>query len=148
MLEGKLVDLVPFEGDFATYLETWMNEEVWFRSMFWDQPVDEFEGIRRRHQRCLIGQLEMARDTGSYRGPHLAEDNFPFVVELARGVLPGQSLRVESDVRPERMAVRGEMQAPWIAVAEAGESSAQIERNGRRHAETHQGVAGAFLSLK
>jgi RimJ/RimL family protein N-acetyltransferase len=45
MIEGKLVDLVPFEDDFAIYLESWMNEEAWFRTMFWDrrEPHPEFE---------------------------------------------------------------------------------------------------------
>lgn len=33
MIEGKLVDLVPFEDDYAIYLQTWMNEEAWFRAM-------------------------------------------------------------------------------------------------------------------
>ncbi len=37
MIEGTLVDLVPFEDDFATYLETWMNEESWFRMRLWDR---------------------------------------------------------------------------------------------------------------
>lgn len=32
MIEGTLVDLVPFEDDFAIHLETWMNEEAWFRA--------------------------------------------------------------------------------------------------------------------
>jgi RimJ/RimL family protein N-acetyltransferase len=37
MIEGHLVDLVPFEDDFAIHLETWMNEEAWFRTMFYDR---------------------------------------------------------------------------------------------------------------
>jgi RimJ/RimL family protein N-acetyltransferase len=37
MIEGKLVDLVPFEDDFAIYLETWMNEESWFRTRLWER---------------------------------------------------------------------------------------------------------------
>lgn len=37
MIEGKLVDLVPFEDDFATYMESWMNEEAWFRARFWER---------------------------------------------------------------------------------------------------------------
>jgi hypothetical protein len=43
MIDEKLVDLVPFEDDFAIYLETWMNEEAWFRSMFWDRRVGDLE---------------------------------------------------------------------------------------------------------
>lgn len=37
MIEGKLVDLVPFEDDFATYMKSWMNEEAWFRARFWER---------------------------------------------------------------------------------------------------------------
>lgn len=37
MIEGKLVDLVPFEDDFAIHLETWMNEEAWFRARLWER---------------------------------------------------------------------------------------------------------------
>jgi RimJ/RimL family protein N-acetyltransferase len=32
MIQGTLVDLVPFEDDFATRLPAWMNEEAWFRA--------------------------------------------------------------------------------------------------------------------
>jgi RimJ/RimL family protein N-acetyltransferase len=48
MFEGTLVDLVPFEGDFATYMETWMNEEAWFRAQFWGrrEPHTE-EDVRK-----------------------------------------------------------------------------------------------------
>jgi RimJ/RimL family protein N-acetyltransferase len=37
MIEGKLVDLVPFEDDFAIHMEKWMNEEAWFRARLWDR---------------------------------------------------------------------------------------------------------------
>ncbi len=37
MIEGTLVDLVPFEDDFAIHLETWMNEEAWFRAHLWER---------------------------------------------------------------------------------------------------------------
>lgn len=37
MIEGTLVDLVPFEDDFAVYLESWMNEEAWFRAALWER---------------------------------------------------------------------------------------------------------------
>lgn len=37
MIEGTLVDLVPFEDDYATYLEQWMNEEAWFRTRIYDR---------------------------------------------------------------------------------------------------------------
>jgi ribosomal-protein-alanine N-acetyltransferase len=54
MFEGKLVDLVPFEDDFAIYLETWMNEEAWFRSMFWDRREPHPESDVRKY----IEQME------------------------------------------------------------------------------------------
>ncbi len=37
MIEGKLVDLVPFEDDFAIHMEKWMNEEAWFRARLWER---------------------------------------------------------------------------------------------------------------
>jgi RimJ/RimL family protein N-acetyltransferase len=63
MIEGKLVDLVPFEGEFATYLERWMNEEAWFRTHLWDrrEPHTEddvkkyIERMEKNEQAGLIG---------------------------------------------------------------------------------------------
>jgi len=48
MIEGKLVDLVPFEDDFATYMETWMNEEPWFRARFWDRREPHAEEVVKK----------------------------------------------------------------------------------------------------
>jgi RimJ/RimL family protein N-acetyltransferase len=63
MFEGKLVDLVPFEGDFATCMQTWMNEEAWFRARFWDrrephteEDVRKFiEKVEKEDQAMLVG---------------------------------------------------------------------------------------------
>lgn len=63
MIEGKLVDLVPFEDDFATYLETWMNEESWFRMRAWERrephtehDVKKFiENMEKSEHGALIG---------------------------------------------------------------------------------------------
>ncbi len=63
MIEGKLVDLVPFEDAYAIHLETWMNEEAWFRSMFWDRrephpesAVKKFiEKMEKNERGALIG---------------------------------------------------------------------------------------------
>ncbi len=63
MIEGTLVDLVPFEDDFATYLETWMNEEAWFRTNLWDrrEPHNEddvkkyIERMEKNEHGALIG---------------------------------------------------------------------------------------------
>jgi RimJ/RimL family protein N-acetyltransferase len=43
MIEGKLVDLVPFEDDFAIHMESWMNEEAWFRTRFYDRREPHVE---------------------------------------------------------------------------------------------------------
>jgi RimJ/RimL family protein N-acetyltransferase len=58
MFEGKLVDLVPFEGDFATYMETWMNEEAWFRAQFWDRREPHTEDDVRK----FIEKMEKDED--------------------------------------------------------------------------------------
>ena len=63
MIEGTLVDLVPFEDDFSTYLETWMNEESWFRAHVWDrrEPHTEddvkkyIERMEKNEHGALIG---------------------------------------------------------------------------------------------
>ncbi|MBN1203004.1 MAG: hypothetical protein JXJ20_14230, partial [Anaerolineae bacterium] len=63
MIEGTLVDLVPFEGDYATYMETWMNEESWFRARLWERRephaedmVKKFiEKIEKNDHAMLIG---------------------------------------------------------------------------------------------
>ncbi|GAB4408753.1 MAG: hypothetical protein Kow00106_02050 [Anaerolineae bacterium] len=63
MLEGTLVDLVPFEDDFAIYLETWMNEEAWFRAHVWErrEPHTEddvkkyIENMEKNEHGGLIG---------------------------------------------------------------------------------------------
>jgi RimJ/RimL family protein N-acetyltransferase len=49
VFEGKLVDLVPFEADFAIYLETWMNEEAWFRAMVWDRREPHPESAVKKY---------------------------------------------------------------------------------------------------
>ena len=63
MIEGHLVDLVPFEDDFALYLEAWMNEEAWFRTMVYDrrEPHPEhdvkkyIEKMEKNDHGALIG---------------------------------------------------------------------------------------------
>ena len=63
MIEGKLVDLVPFEDDFAIYLESWMNEESWFRTRLWERrephtedDVKKFiEKMEKNEHGALIG---------------------------------------------------------------------------------------------
>lgn len=63
MIEGTLVDLVPFEDDFATHLESWMNEEAWFRMNLWDRrephPEDAvkkyIESMEKKENAALIG---------------------------------------------------------------------------------------------
>jgi RimJ/RimL family protein N-acetyltransferase len=63
MIEGKLVDLVPFEDAFAIHLEKWMNEEAWFRANFWDRrephPEHEvkkyIEKMEKNERGALIG---------------------------------------------------------------------------------------------
>jgi RimJ/RimL family protein N-acetyltransferase len=63
MIEGKLVDLVPFEDDFASYMENWMNEEAWFRARLWDRrephtedAVKKFiERMEKNEHGSLIG---------------------------------------------------------------------------------------------
>ena len=63
MIEGKLVDLVPFEDDFATYFEQWMNEESWFRARVWERrephpeaAVKKFiEKMEKNEHGALIG---------------------------------------------------------------------------------------------
>src|SRR5690606_40917727 len=63
MFEGTLVDLVPFEDDFAVYLESWMNEEAWFRAQLWERrephaeaDVKKFtEQLGKNERGALIG---------------------------------------------------------------------------------------------
>lgn len=63
MIEGTLVDLVPFEDDYAIYLEQWMNEEAWFRTRFYDRrephtedDVKKFiENMEKNEHGGLIG---------------------------------------------------------------------------------------------
>ena len=70
MIEGTLVDLVPFEDDFATYMESWMNEESWFRCQFWErrEPHTELdvkkyiEKMEKNDHAILIGFQSKAGD--------------------------------------------------------------------------------------
>lgn len=70
MFEGTLVDLVPFEDDYATYLESWMNEEAWFRAHLWDRrephPEDAvkkyIEKMEKNERAALIGYQTKAGD--------------------------------------------------------------------------------------
>lgn len=70
MFEGTLVDLVPFEDDFAVYLESWMNEEAWFRAQLWERrephaeaDVKKFiEKMEKNERGALIGFQTKAGD--------------------------------------------------------------------------------------
>lgn len=70
MIEGTLVDLVPFEDDFATYLQSWMNEEGWFRAHLWDRrephPEDAvkkyIEKMEKNEHGALIGYQSKTGD--------------------------------------------------------------------------------------
>ncbi len=63
MIEGTLVDLVPFEDDYAIYMESWMNEESWFRARVGDrrEPHNEddvkrfIEEMEKNDHGVLIG---------------------------------------------------------------------------------------------
>ncbi len=61
MIEGKLVDLVPFEDDFATYLASWMNGEAWFRARLWERrephPEDDAKKFVERMEKDEHGGL-------------------------------------------------------------------------------------------
>ncbi|MBN2305586.1 MAG: GNAT family N-acetyltransferase [Anaerolineae bacterium] len=54
MLEGTIVDLVPFEDDYATYLKQWMNEESWFRA----RPFDRREPHTEHDVKKFIEDME------------------------------------------------------------------------------------------
>ncbi len=54
MIEGTLVDLVPFEDDYAIYLEQWMNEEAWFRA----RPFDRREPHTEEDVKQFIEKME------------------------------------------------------------------------------------------
>lgn len=80
MIEGKLVDLVPFEDDFARYMETWMNEEAWFRTWLMDrrEPHSEkdvkafIEKMEKKDNAALIGfQAKNGDPIGSVLYDHL-----------------------------------------------------------------------------
>jgi [ribosomal protein S5]-alanine N-acetyltransferase len=70
MIEGKLVDLVPFEDDFAIYMESWMNEESWFRARLWERrephPEDAvkkfIEKMEKNEHGGLVGFQSKAGD--------------------------------------------------------------------------------------
>ncbi|MBN1564586.1 MAG: GNAT family N-acetyltransferase [Anaerolineae bacterium] len=49
MIEGHLVDLVPFEDDFAIHLAAWMNEEAWFRTMIYDRREPHTENDVKKY---------------------------------------------------------------------------------------------------
>ncbi len=37
MIPGTLIDLVPFEDVYATYLQEWMNTQAWLRARVWER---------------------------------------------------------------------------------------------------------------
>ena len=63
MIEGTIVDLVPFEDDFVIHMEKWMNEESWFRARVLERrephpahDVKKFiERIEKNDHALLIG---------------------------------------------------------------------------------------------
>ncbi len=70
MIEGKLVDLVPFEDDYAIHMEQWMNEESWFRARLWErrephteEDVKKFiEKMEKNERGAMIGFQSKAGD--------------------------------------------------------------------------------------
>ena len=63
MIPGTLVDLVPFEDDYVTCLQTWMNEEAWLRARVWERrapyaehQVQQFiEEIEKNEHAKIVG---------------------------------------------------------------------------------------------
>jgi RimJ/RimL family protein N-acetyltransferase len=96
MFEGKLVDLVPFEGDFASYMETWMNEEAWFRARFWDRrephPEEDVRKFIEKMEKDDYGMLiGFQAKNGDPIGAVMFEHEWPRVHKAEAGFFAGDS---------------------------------------------------------
>ena len=67
--------------------------------------------LRGKDNRRRVAGAKFDRDLGLCLGPYLAHHLVPFAVGKARGVVPSFDLAVETDVGPQMMAVRGDVQA-------------------------------------
>ncbi len=54
MISGTLIDLVPFEDEYALYLQEWMNSEAWLRARWWERREPHTE----QHIKKFIEEIE------------------------------------------------------------------------------------------
>ena len=79
-----------------------------------EEPSDEIVGVGRERDGRGIGQAEDGDDAALRARDELAEDSLPFVVGEPRGVGERPAMGVACGVRRKMMAVRREMDAPWL----------------------------------
>jgi hypothetical protein len=94
-----------------------------------EQAADEVVGVGRHRDGGGIGQGQHRGDASLYARQEYPEYRLPFPVGEARGIFQRAAVAPARRVRPEMMAVRGEMNARGIGATEFAEMLAQIERH-------------------
>jgi hypothetical protein len=92
-----------------------------------EQTVDEFMGVVGRDEPVDPRQIEMPRHALRQLLPDRPQHLLPFAVDEAGGIVPGAQMRLAGRIRPEVMAVGGEMQAGRPVLAEARELGREVE---------------------
>ena len=85
------------------------------------QTVQEPVAVGREDDVLGPAQAEDARDAPLGGGGDLAQDRLPLAIGQARRVQPTARLGLEGHVRPQVVAVRGEVQPPRVRLQEAPE---------------------------
>lgn len=86
-----------------------------------EDPQQEVVGVGGKDQAVGRRQTQFGRHMGLSLGDHFAEDQVPLLVGMGVGVQPGLLLGLETDVGPQMMAVRREMQPTGRRRQSAGE---------------------------
>ena len=86
-------------------------------------------GVGRHRDGGGIGQGQHRRNCPLHARHEHPEYRLPFPVGKARGIFQCAAVAAARRVRPEMMAVRGEMNARGIGATEFAEMLAQIERH-------------------
>ena len=92
------------------------------------QADQEVMGIRGEDDCVGLPGSKLTSDVALRLGPDLAHDLVPLAVGQARRVVPGFDLAVKAGVRPEVMAVGGEVQAGGIGAEASAEQSFEAQR--------------------
>ncbi len=92
-----------------------------------EQPDQKLMGVGREDDRVGHRRAQLFGDIGLRLGPDLVHDPVPLAVGEPRRILPAFDLAFEAGVRPQMMAVRGDVQPLGIGAEAAREERLETQ---------------------